>query len=186
MPDRPPSAPDSASPPAPKRRRRLRHATLWAGLGLLGLVGAYWGFYVAYFTYLNNHVCTLAAASEGVSVRVDATLVTQVTDATMIACWDGTCRPYPLELRGMREWVDSVDGPLDTRPVSPRPNFVEIRDLPTTPVVVNLVFRDRQGNTLFNERTTVTPELMYPNGPRCGGGGPQAQVVVHADGSLTT
>jgi hypothetical protein len=109
VPDRPHSAPEPAHSPAPRRRRRLRRTVLWTGFGLLGL-GACWGLYTAYFAYPDN-VCTLMATPEGVSVQVDATLATQVTDATVITCWDGTCRPYPLELRGMREWADSVAGP---------------------------------------------------------------------------
>jgi hypothetical protein len=50
--------------------------------------------------------------------------------------------------------------------------FADILDLPATPVEVTL-----SGVTL-----RVAPKMSRPNGPGCGGGGPQANLVVDESG----
>lgn len=185
MPDRPhlpPEPANSADSAAPKPKRRLRRVVLWSISVLLAAAAAFLGFVLWWYAHLGDHVCTMIGTPKGISVDVDPLVAAQVTDATMITCWDGVCRPHRMELReweGVRHVRPPTSGP------SPMPGFVTIDDLPTKPVVVNLVFKDWQGDTLFNEQITITPELSYPNGPHCGAGGPQAHVIVHADGSLT-
>ena len=56
-------------------------------------------------------------------------------------------------------------------PVDPT-GFAEIPGLPATPVDV----------TVAGHTAQVTPRLLYPNGPGCGAGGPQAGLVLDAAG----
>ncbi|HVW45339.1 MAG TPA: hypothetical protein VHC18_28710 [Amycolatopsis sp.] len=73
--------------------------------------------------------------------------------AALTACWSGSCRDYPVDYYGSS-------------------GFAEIPDLPAAPVEVSVAGRT----------AAVTPRLLYPNGPDCGGGGPQAGLVLDETG----
>ena len=50
--------------------------------------------------------------------------------------------------------------------------------LPKRPVQVTVVLRGASGERVLDHRITVPPKGTFPNGPRCGEGGPQAGVIV--------
>jgi hypothetical protein len=65
-------------------------------------------------------------------------------------------------------------------PTGGKHGFAELPGLPASPVRVTLTLDGGRPQTL-----EVRPAFLYPNGPNCGGGGPQAQLIVGPDGVAT-
>ncbi|MFI8997500.1 hypothetical protein [Streptomyces sp. NPDC053542] len=135
-----------------------------AALGLLTACGGATG---------DTHPCTLKDAPAGIGVKVHPELAGRTADATLTACWDGTCRKRTLRLR-----ESGPDGPVAW------PGFALVRDLPAKPVRVTLVFKNPRGTTVLDRRVTVTPKPTYPNGPDCSPAGNQARLTVTEEGAL--
>ncbi|MBA2947061.1 hypothetical protein [Streptomyces himalayensis] len=147
-----------------------------------------------------THPCTLTDAPAGIQVDVHPDLEKRMADATLTACWDGTCRKRPL--RGT--WSEEPATPgnpvittesataTETPAARTRPNpapylwpgFAVVRDLPRKPIHVTLVFKNQRGATVLDRQITITPQLTYPNGRNCSPGGHQARLKVTAEGSL--
>lgn len=128
-----------------------------------------------------DRACTAIGARVGIGVEIAPSVAASVVDTTSLeVCWNGSCHTYPVELSPSTAAVDSTctgTGPDDAcsarmRETGGKNGFADIPDLPASPVQVTL-----SGVTL-----TVTPKLLYPNGPDCGAGGPQAKVVVDETG----
>lgn len=146
--------------------------------------------------------CTLMYTPAGIRVAVHPKLVNSVADATLTACWDGTCRQRTLQLPETRSAEPAIPGnPVMTTesatatqtpaPGVPqnresyiRPGFADIRDLPAKPIHGTLVFKNQQGAAVLDRQVTITPRLTYPNGRNCSPGGHQARLTVTGDGSL--
>ncbi|MER7394638.1 hypothetical protein ABT381_03855 [Streptomyces sp. NPDC000151] len=150
----------------------------------------------------NTHPCTLRGTLAGIQVKVPPELANRTADATLTACWDGTCRKRTLWLRGTRPEEPATPGnPVMTtetatatatatgaasQPPEPHtwPGFAAIRDLPTQPVHITLVFKNQRGATVLDRQITTTPQPTYPNGRDCAPGNHQAHLTVTKEGSL--
>jgi hypothetical protein len=124
--------------------------------------------------------CTAIAVPVGIGVEIAPSVAARFASLSLDVCWNGSCHTYPVALSPSTTAVDSTctgTGPDDActahmRETGGKNGFADIPDLPAGPVQVTL-----SGVTL-----TVTPKLRYPNGPGCGGGGPQAHLVVDQNG----
>jgi hypothetical protein len=135
--------------------------------------------------------CTMILARVGVGLDIEPAFAAAVSSATMKICWDDVCRSPDPHLAPSTTAVPqtcSGDAPEDTCGASARRTgglngFGEAPGLPKRPVRVTVVLRDAAGKRLLDQRLTVTPKGVYPNGPHCGEGGPQTKLVVR-DGRL--
>jgi hypothetical protein len=128
-----------------------------------------------------ERACT--AIGTRVGIGLDIAPGVTASAVTLVACWNGACRTYPVELRPSTVATGSTCAgaqPADScsaqvRETGGQHGFVDIPDLPAAPVTVTL--SDDVHGTL-----EITPKLLFPNGPGCGGGGPQANLIVDATG----
>ncbi len=150
----------------------------------------------------DTHPCTLSDAPAGIGVEVHPELANRVTDATLTACWDGTCRKRTLQLRETwseepatpgnpvmtTESAAATESPAARTPQTPEPfvwpGFAVVRDLPREPIHVTLVFKNQRGATVLDRQMSITPQPTYPNGRNCSPGGHQARLTVTGEGSL--
>lgn len=128
-----------------------------------------------------DRACTAIGTRVGIGVEIAPSVAARFADTMNVeVCWNGSCHNYPVALSPSTAAVDSSctgTGPDDAcsarvQETGGKNGFADIFDLPTSPVQLTL-----SGVTL-----TVTPKLWYPNGPDCGAGGPQANVVVDETG----
>ncbi|MGC7100408.1 hypothetical protein ACPZ19_37490 [Amycolatopsis lurida] len=108
--------------------------------------------------------CTLIGTRVGVGVDVDPALAAK--DGTLELCWDGRCTTHDLGLR------DGTDG------------FADVPDLPLTEVLATVRLTGAGGDQLVEQTLPITAAQTFPNGPDCGAGGPQQQLVVDASGAV--
>lgn len=151
---------------------------------------------------LDTHPCTLMDTPAGIRVDVPPELADTVADATLTACWDGTCRKRTLQLRETRskepatpgnpvmttESATATESPAARTPQTSKPGiwpgFAVIRDLPGKAIHVTLVLKNQRGAPLLDRQITTTPQPTYPNGRNCSPGGHQARLTVTEEGSL--
>ncbi|MFE9748480.1 hypothetical protein ACFYOT_26535 [Saccharothrix saharensis] len=134
--------------------------------------------------------CTLIGTPVGVSVDVEHP---DAVSATIEVCWDGSCATPSLELYPSSRAVEttctgtSPDDSCSARsePTGGRHGFATLPELPAKPVTATLRLLDQSGSSLVDRNITLTPEMVYPNGPDCPAAGPQARISVGADGSVT-
>jgi hypothetical protein len=128
----------------------------------------------------NTHPCTEMYAPAGIRVEAHPELANRVADATLTACWNGTCHKRALRLRenGAEARASQTPEP------GPWPGFAVVRDLPGKPIRVTLEFKNQRGATVLDRRIRITPRLTYPNGRDCSPGGRQARLTVTEEGSL--
>ena len=50
---------------------------------------------------------------------------------------------------------------------------------------MKVALADAAGAVLLDQTVTATPKLTYPNGPKCGAGGPQTGLEVSSAGVVT-
>ncbi|SEB45186.1 hypothetical protein SAMN04489727_1862 [Amycolatopsis tolypomycina] len=125
-----------------------------------------------------EQACTAIGMPVGISLSIPSP--DGVTKATLEACWRGQCVTrdlglYPETSAGATTCTGT--GPDDSCGTSARPTgglhgFADIPGLPAEPVKVTVRFDDGKPHTV-----EVTPAFGEPNGPGCGTGGPQAQLV---------
>ena len=112
-----------------------------------------------------ERACTLIGAVPGVGVSIDLALAADVTSLRLTVCSGGDC----------------VTGPVVLDPKGTRSGFLTVEALREGPVEVSAtaVVSGRQRRYPV---VTVIAAPVYPNGPDCGGLGPQAQVTLGPDG----
>jgi hypothetical protein len=134
--------------------------------------------------------CTLMGALVGVTVNVEHP---DVVSATIEVCWDGSCATPALELHPSSRVAEttctgtSPDDSCSARsePTGGKHGFANLPQLPAKPVAVTLRLLDQSGSSVVDRNITLTPEMVYPNGPHCPAEGPQVGISVGADGSIT-
>jgi hypothetical protein len=128
-----------------------------------------------------GRACTAIAALTGIAVRIAPSVAARFAGTTSLeACWGGACHTYPIVLSPETTATGSTctgTGPNDActarmQQTGGQTGFADIPGLTTAPVRV----------TFSGETVTVTPKLVYPNGPDCGASGPQANLVVDERG----
>ncbi|PSL52367.1 hypothetical protein B0I31_11339 [Saccharothrix carnea] len=138
----------------------------------------------------NGVECTAIGTRVGVSVDVEHP---EVVSGTIEVCWDGSCATPALELypsSRVAETTCTGTSPDDScsarsEPTEGKHGFADLPGLPAKPVDVTLRLLDQSGSSLVDRNIALTPEMVYPNGPDCPAGGPQAGISVGADGSIT-
>ncbi|CCH29187.1 hypothetical protein ABZ816_38560 [Actinosynnema sp. NPDC047251] len=136
-----------------------------------------------------GRACTMIGAPTGVNVEV--ALATAET-GTIEVCWDGRCVQPRLDLLPASRAGDTTctgTAPEDTCgasavPTGGKTGFAAIEDLPAKQVTVRLRLADAAGAPVVDRELTPTARTVYPNGPDCGGAGPQLSLAVGADGSV--
>jgi hypothetical protein len=134
--------------------------------------------------------CTAIGTRTGVSVDVEHP---DVVSGAIEVCWDGFCATPALELHPSSRVVEttctgtSPDDSCSARsePTGGKHGFADLPELPAKPVTARLTLLDQSGSSLVDRHIGLTPEMVYPNGPDCPSGGPQAGISVGADGSIT-
>ncbi|WP_236789340.1 hypothetical protein [Amycolatopsis sp. GM8] len=125
--------------------------------------------------------CTGIGTPVGIGVQIAPAVAARFMDTTSLdACWNGSCHTYQVQLHAATAAAETSctgTGPDDActahmRETGGKTGFATIPDLPAAPVQA----------TFAGETVTVTPKLLYPNGPTCGGGGPQASLTVDETG----
>lgn len=132
--------------------------------------------------------CTQKAARQGVGVQVAERLAVASRTVDLTVCQAGECRQVPVELRRSTGAVDEgCDGGVCSAKASPTGEghgFAELPELKTAKARVRVVLREGEGTPVLDRQVTVKPELVYPNGPRCGGEAPQAQLRITSTGDI--
>jgi hypothetical protein len=143
--------------------------------------------------------CTQIAARSGVGVTVAAELAPQVTGVHLIVCWSGQCVEDSVELSPGTTAVDQgcespeTDGAAGTagpdtacsavlEPDGTLVGFLDIPDLPAEQLEITALASTADGGMLPERTTTAPAELVFPNGPGCGGEAPQVSVTLDRDG----
>jgi hypothetical protein len=134
--------------------------------------------------------CTAIGTRVGVAVDVAHP---DVVSGTIEVCWDGSCATPALELYPSSRVAEttctgaSPDDSCSARsePTGGMHGFADLPQLPAKPVTATLRLLDQSGYSLVERHIVLTPEMVYPNGPDCPAGGPQAGISVGADGSVT-
>ncbi|ONI92351.1 hypothetical protein ALI22I_04205 [Saccharothrix sp. ALI-22-I] len=134
--------------------------------------------------------CTTIGTPVGVSVDVAHP---DVTSGTIEVCWDTTCATPTLKLYPSSEVAATTctgTAPDDSCSASVEPTegtngFASLPELPAKPVTATLRLLDQSGSVLVDRKIPLSPEMVYPNGPNCPAGGPQAGISVGADGAVT-
>lgn len=149
--------------------------------------------------------CTQIAARSGVGVTVAAELAPEVTGVHLIVCWSGQCVEDSVELSPGTIAVDQgceSPGPGDTagtagaagtagpdtacsavlEPDGTLVGFLDIPDLPAEQLEITALGSTADGGMLPERTTTAPAELVFPNGPGCGGEAPQVSVRLDRDG----
>jgi hypothetical protein len=138
--------------------------------------------------------CTAIGALVGVSVDIAPRPADpEISGATLEACWADECQTHPVALNPSTttgEETCTGDKPTDvcsvgTRETGGKNGFVAMPDLPTAPVQLTLTVTDAAGVQLATQTLDVTPETVYPNGPECPPGGPQARLTVDSTGKIS-
>lgn len=139
---------------------------------------------------IDGVACTAIGTLTGVTVDIADP---EVAAAKIEVCWDGSCATPSLELypsSRVAETTCTGTSPDDScsarsEPTGGKHGFAELPELPAKPVTVTLTLLDQSGSYLLDRNIVLTPEMVYPNGPDCPAGGPQAGISVGADGSIT-
>ena len=129
--------------------------------------------------------CTLIGTSVGVGVNVEAPLAAKAESVSMEVCWDGTCRPVSVELRPSTRMTGTCSGDTCSAsgvPTADKHGFGDVKGLPKRKVEVRLTLRDASSAPILRRTAEVTPKGSFPNGPRCGEGGPSTALTVGGDG----
>ncbi len=131
-----------------------------------------------------ERACTMIGAMPGISL--DVAPRPDVAGAEVTACWGADCRSWRPDLH--RATAAEPQGCTGTGPddsCSARVvesggwyAFVDVADLREGPVEITVVLTDGSGAELDRTTQTTAAQLVYPNGPDCGGGVPQATVQV--------
>jgi hypothetical protein len=141
--------------------------------------------------------CTQIAARSGVGVTVAAELAPEVTGVHLIVCWSGQCVEDSVELSPGTTAVDrgcespgpdgAAAGPDTVCSAGLEPDgtlvgFLDIPDLPAEQLEITALAATADGGMLPERTTTAPAELVFPNGPGCGGEAPQVSVTLDRDG----
>ncbi len=133
--------------------------------------------------------CTMVAAMPGIGVDVAAPLAAGAQDVRARVCQEGVCRDVAARLtQSSGPGANGCSGEVCSAVATPLPGkhgFLDLPGITTAPALLSLSVYDAAGARLAAGEITVTPETTFPNGPDCGAGEAQAQVLV-ADGGVLT
>ncbi|WP_143047303.1 hypothetical protein [Amycolatopsis xylanica] len=151
-------------------------ALVLAGVTACGAIGAGRGL-----------ECTNIGADAGIGIDLVPEAAGPITSGQMEICWDGHCLTRELVLSpstkvgatGCAGTDPSSACSAQAVPTGGKHGFAEVPGLPTTDVKVTVGFDGGPTRTVH-----LIPKLVFPNGPECGGLGPQGQLELAADGTV--
>lgn len=131
--------------------------------------------------------CTDVGAPAGVGIEVVPAVAGSISTGQMEICWDGHCLTRELTLApstttgasGCAGSDPSSACSAQVEPTGGKHAFAAVPGLPTSDITVTVGFDGGPTRTVH-----LTPKMLFPNGPDCGGLGPQGQLVLTADGSV--
>jgi len=135
-----------------------------------------------------ERACTMIGTQVGIGLDIEPAAAAKVDSATLVACWASTCDTQDVVLSPSTAAASTTctgDKPTDScsarmTTTGGKHGFVTLPGLPVEPIRVTVRL------SAFPEQTLdVTPKLLYPNGPDCGAGGPQATLRVDANGVVS-
>jgi len=134
--------------------------------------------------------CTEIAARSGVGITVAADLAPEITGVHLIVCWSGKCvedsvvltpGTVPVEQDCATPVSPDAACAATLEPDGTLTGFLDIPDLPAAELEITALASTAGSGRL--ERTTTAPaELVFPNGPGCGGEAPQVSVTLDRNG----
>jgi len=129
--------------------------------------------------------CTGIGAQAGVGLDIAPPMAARTAKAVLKICWDSSCRTRRIHLSPSTRSVptdctgrepDDVCGAAAVR-TGGKNGFADLPGLPKRPIKVTVILSDAVGKHFLNRRIDVTPKAVFPNGPGCGEGGPQAALI---------
>jgi len=135
--------------------------------------------------------CPAIAVRAGISVNIDAAYAPMVSAVKLKTCWDGSCQTYDVPLNpstgtsgvpcSPTAGAHSVCGAI-VSPTGGTNGFVDIAKLPGGPIDVTLSLT----GTVTKEQTlSITPKVVHPSAPECGGDQRTAGLTVSPDGTVS-
>lgn len=127
--------------------------------------------------------------ARGIGVDVDPALGPRVAELSVTVCRGTACQTLPVmltETEGPAIEEKGIGGTVSARPGPPtggKHGFAEMGELTTDPVKVAIELRGPAGEVVAQRTLQVTPKMIAANGPGCGEGGPQANVLVDPNGA---
>ncbi|MFD8499785.1 hypothetical protein [Amycolatopsis sp. NPDC059657] len=128
--------------------------------------------------------CTAIGASAGVGIELAPEVAGPITGGQMEVCWDGHCLTRELTLTpstktGATTCTNSGVCSAEAVPTGGKNGFADVPGLPVADVKVTVGFDGGPTRTVH-----LIPKMLFPNGPDCGGMGPQGQLELAADGTV--
>ena len=129
--------------------------------------------------------CTAIGSLVGVSLRIEPPLAARTAHAVMTVCDQGDCHASSVRLGAATTTRPQACSGGDSSgvcagsavPTGGQYGFDTVPGLSKRPVRVTVVLSDAAGHRILDQGLTATPKGLFPNGPHCGEGGPQAGVV---------
>jgi hypothetical protein len=129
-------------------------------------------------------VCPDVAARSGISIDIEPPLAAKVAKAFLNGRdvhLDESTRAVPSNCEGGKP-EDSCSATMV--PTGGKNGFLDMVDLKPEPTRVSVRLTDAAGQVIVDKDIEVIPREVLPGAPECGGGQPQAGVIVAADGTL--
>ncbi|WP_370946179.1 hypothetical protein AB5J62_00870 [Amycolatopsis sp. cg5] len=128
--------------------------------------------------------CTAIGASTGIGVDLAPEVAAAITGGQMEVCWNGDCHTKELTLSpstkaGPTTCTNADVCSAQAVPTGGKHGFADLPGLPAAEVKVTVGFDGGPTRTVH-----LIPKMLFPNGPDCGGQGPQGQLELVADGSV--
>ena len=128
--------------------------------------------------------CPGIAARSGIGIDIEPPLAAKVAKASLNGKdvhLDESTRAEPGDCEGKKP-EDACKATMV--PTGGKNGFLDMTGLKLEPTRVSVRLTDAAGKTVVEKDIEVTPKQVFPHGPECGGGQPQAGVIVTADGTL--
>ncbi|MEU4223220.1 hypothetical protein AB0F17_02900 [Nonomuraea sp. NPDC026600] len=121
-------------------------------------------------------------------VTVEAPFAADAKSVSMEVCWNGGCKSAVVTLnpssRAGEETCSGDTCSVGLVPTGGKNGFGTVEGLPKQPVEVRLDLRDTASRSVLQRAIKVTPQGRFPNGPQCGQGGPNVELIIKGDGTL--
>ena len=130
--------------------------------------------------------CTLIGAVPGISLEIAPRPGPPIAEADLTACWGPGCRTWRPELHPATTTKPhgcTGAGPDESCSARMRytggwSGFADVGDLREGPVGITVVLRDAGGREVARTTQNTAAHLVFPNGPKCGGGVPQVKIQI--------
>lgn len=135
--------------------------------------------------------CPAIAVRAGISITIDPAYAPMVSTAKLKACWDGSCQDHDVPLFPSTAASGTPCSPAAgahsacgaiVNPTGGTNGFADIARLPEKPIDVTLTLT---GAVTKEQTLSITPKVVYPSSPECGGDQRTAGLAVSPDGTVS-